>query len=166
MKPSNEIPRKVLLDTTFLVDLANPTSPYRDNAQEYAIQLLANKATFYLSSLVIAEFSIKGNLDNAIRAFSPRQIEFGREDAEVYAELAKLHPGIFNLKVPDKERVVIDLMLIAQAKRRGIDAVLSTDSALCSIYLKGTSVVGLDIKMTYSDFLTSKLPLFNGNNLN
>lgn len=158
---TTKLPSSALLDTTFLVSLTSDKHQSYHNARDYLLNLQANKTVFYLSSLVAAEFGIKGDLRNAIALTSPRLISFDQKDAASYSLAAKRHPGVFNFKAPEKERVVIDLMLIAQAEARKIAAIISEDTAMCSIYLKGTPVVGLDIKTSYTDYVLNQAPLYN-----
>lgn len=161
-----KLPSSVLLDTTFLVHLTSDKHQFYHNARDFLLNLQANKTEFYLSSLVIAEFGAKGDVSNAVALTLPKIISFDRKDAAVYSEEVMKYPGIFNFKIPDKERVIIDIMLISQAKARNIKAVISSDTAMCSTYLGSTGVGGIDIKGSYANYISAQSPLYGPSGTN
>lgn len=52
----------VLLDTSFCIRLGRPSDPLHQNALDYFQYFLENKVELYLSSIVIAEYSVKGDI--------------------------------------------------------------------------------------------------------
>ena len=161
-----KIPKSVLVDTTFLINLTSKKKDNYSNARDYLLELQAVRTIFYLSALVIAEFSVKGDIDNVLALLQPQTISFDSRDAKEYSRLVRLHPGVFNFKTPEKERVIVDLMLVSQASVRQIEAVIAEDTALCSLYTTGTVVQGIDIKTPYADFIAGQTPLYGSKGLN
>jgi len=157
-----EFPATCLVDTTALIHLASPKQQYHSNALEYFQAMQAQQTKFYLSTLVIAEYGFKGGRDgvaSVLASLSARVCGFDMEAAFRYGTLAKQHPGIFQMTTPEKERVVIDLMLVATADYMGLESIISSDTNLCGPFLKGTSraILGLDIKKP----ITGMYPLWS-----
>ncbi|MDI9348123.1 MAG: hypothetical protein QM538_06425 [Methylacidiphilales bacterium] len=53
--------KNILLDTNFLIYLNDSTSKYHENAKGYWEYYLTNNFTIYLSTIVIAEYLVKGS---------------------------------------------------------------------------------------------------------
>jgi hypothetical protein len=105
---------------------------------------------------VIAEYAMKAGRDGVgkVLAFlDARVCGFDMAAAISYGELSKQHTDIFNVSVPEKERMIIDLMLVAIADNMGIESVISSDKHLCGRFLSGTSqkIQGLDIKKSIAE---------------
>lgn len=55
--------RGVLVDTSFLIRLLKPDDPLHPNARAWLKELLDRKVPMHLSTIVIAEWCVKGNFD-------------------------------------------------------------------------------------------------------
>ncbi|MGB4498136.1 MAG: PIN domain-containing protein, partial [Methylococcaceae bacterium] len=114
----------VLLDTSFLISLNNETRPNHETAHKYYKYMLEQNITMYLSSIVVAEFSIKEKItDLPLRNF--RILPFNFPDGIEAGEIFKSLGGVKS----DDSRAVArdDLKIIAQGLRENIPFVLTED---------------------------------------
>lgn len=151
-----ELPGTCLVDTTFLVHLASPKSEFHANAMAYAQALQAHQTRFYLPTLVMAEYAVKAGSDGVsavLGVLSAQVCGFDMRAALKYAELAQNHRPIFNVPVPEKERSIVDLMLVAIADTMSLESIITTDRNICGQFLNGTSTTALDIRKPITDLL-------------
>lgn len=157
-----ELPSSCLVDTTFLIHLVNAKAEYHANALAYFQALQANQTHFYLPTLVMAEFAVKRKAEGVAAVLSTLNAQvcgFDMSAALGYGKLTERHPTIFNVSVPEKERSVIDLMLVAICESLGIESIITTDKNLCGSFLRDTRINGLDIKRP----ITELYPLYRQN---
>lgn len=114
----------VLLDTSFLISLNNETRPNHETALKYYRYMLEQNITMYLSSIVVAEFSIKEKItDLPLRNFKilPFNVPDGIEAGNIFNLLG-------GVKSDDSRSVARDdLKIIAQGIREHIPFVLTDD---------------------------------------
>jgi len=117
----------VLLDTSFCIRLGKPSDPLHQNALDYFQYFLENKVELYLSSIVIAEYSVKGDVaDLPLKTMKIIPFDYfdGKTAGEFYSILLNL-----NKQQLDREKNVVkdDCKLIAQIYNRKLDAYISKD---------------------------------------
>lgn len=117
----------VLIDTSFCIRLLKQSDPLHENAVAYFEYILDNKITIYLSSIVIAEYSVKDDVANLpLKTMKIIPFDFfdGRTAGEFHAILLKRKDSTIGI-----ERTVIkdDCKLIAQLYNRKISAYLTSD---------------------------------------
>jgi len=117
----------VLLDTSFCIRLGKPSDPLHQNALDYFQYFLENKVELYLSSIVIAEYSVKGDVaDLPLKTMKIIPFDYfdGKTAGEFYSILLNL-----NKQQLDREKNVVkdDCKLIAQIYNCKLDAYISKD---------------------------------------
>lgn len=117
----------ILLDTSFCIRLLKSNDPLHQNAKDYFRYFLQQKIEIYLSSIVIAEYSVKDDANNLPLEFV-KIIPFDFFDGKTAGEF---HSILINHKeqVAHIERNVIkdDCKLIAQIFNRNIQAYITKD---------------------------------------
>jgi hypothetical protein len=117
----------VLLDTSFCIRLIKADDPYHNNTVEYFQYFLDNKIELILSTIVIAEYSVKDDIKN-LPLNTMKIIPFDFFDAKIagafYSILLDLRQNM-----PDRERnsVKDDCKLLAQIHNRNIDSYITKD---------------------------------------
>ena len=123
--------KSVLVDTSFCIRLLDKTDPLHANAKSYYKHFLEKKIKVILSSIVIAEYTVKGEYDD-LPIKNMQMIHFDHNDAKKAGEFH----GIISKRNDKKEihknaggRNVIknDCKLIAQVASREIDSYITTD---------------------------------------
>jgi predicted nucleic acid-binding protein len=148
----------ILLDTSFCIRLLKSNDPLHQNAKDYFKYFLEQKVEIYLSSIVIAEYSVKDNANNLPLEFV-KIIPFDFFDGKTAGEF---HSIIINNReqVSTIERNVIkdDCKLIAQIFNRKIGAYITKDKkSFSQLFLpiqkaKGFEVELLDLEIPLKDF--------------
>jgi predicted nucleic acid-binding protein len=148
----------ILLDTSFCIRLLKSNDPLHQNAKDYFKYFLEQKVEIYLSSIVIAEYSVKDNANNLPLEFV-KIIPFDFFDGKTAGEF---HSIIINNKeqVSTIERNVIkdDCKLIAQIFNRRIGAYITKDKkSFSQLFLpiqkaKGFEVELLDLEIPLKDY--------------
>jgi len=148
----------ILIDTSFCIRLLKSNDPLHQNAKDYFKYFLEQKLEIYLSSIVIAEYSVKDDANNLPLEFV-KIIPFDFFDGKTAGEF---HSILINNKeqVADIERIVIkdDCKLIAQIFNRKIDAYISKDKkSFGQIFMplqkeKGFNIELLDLEIPLRDF--------------
>jgi predicted nucleic acid-binding protein len=148
----------ILLDTSFCIRLLKSNDTLHQNAKDYFKYFLEQKVEIYLSSIVIAEYSVKDDAENLPLEFV-KIIPFDFFDGKTAGEF---HSILINNKdqVADIERNVIkdDCKLIAQIFNRKIGAYITKDKkSFGQIYkpiqsAKSFNVELLDLEIPLKDF--------------
>jgi len=116
-----------LLDTSFCIRLLKSNDPLHHNANEYFEYFLEQKIEVFLSSIVVAEYSVKDDANNLPIQFV-KIIPFDFFDGKTAGEF---HSILLNRKdeIAHIERNVIkdDCKLLAQIFNRKIDAYITKD---------------------------------------
>jgi predicted nucleic acid-binding protein len=143
----------ILLDTSFCIRLLKSNDDLHQNAKDYFKYFLENKIEIYLSSIVIAEYSVKGDPTNLPLEFV-KIIPFDFFDGKTAGEF---HSILINNKeqVANIERNVIkdDCKLMAQIFNRKIEGYITKDKKSFSqiiqpiIQTKGFNIELLDLEI-------------------
>lgn len=125
--------RSALVDTSFLITLARPDDrPRHGVAQQYFRACIDRKVLLYLSTIVIAEFSVRQPIDDlGLRNFVvlPFVIEHAIKAGRPLGLLQRVAGD-------DRATVKDDIKLIAQCSIGGIDAVLTEDHRTLDRYVE------------------------------
>jgi predicted nucleic acid-binding protein len=148
----------ILLDTSFCIRLLKSNDALHQNAKDYFKYFLEQKIEIYLSSIVIAEYSVKDDANNLPLEFV-KIIPFDFFDGKTAGEF---HSILINNKeqIANIERNVIkdDCKLIAQIFNRKIGAYITKDrKSFGQIFMpiqnaKGFHIKLFDLEISLKDF--------------
>lgn len=148
----------ILIDTSYCIRLLKSNDPLHQNAKDYFRYFLEQKVDIYLSSIVIAEYSVKDDANNLPLEFV-KIIPFDFYDGKTAGEF---HSILIENKhdVSEIERNVIkdDCKLIAQIFNRKIDAYITKDRKSFAKIIKpiqntkGFNLELLDLEIPFKDF--------------
>lgn len=117
----------ILIDTSFCIRLVKQSDPLHQNAVDYFEHFLENNTTIYLSSIAIAEYSVKDDINN-LPLKTMRIIPFdffdGQTAGEFYSILLNRRD---ELKEIERNIIKDDCKLIAQLYNRKIDGYITKD---------------------------------------
>jgi hypothetical protein len=127
--------KSVLLDTSFFIRLLNANDPLCNNAGEHFRHFMANGMKMVISTIAIAEFCIRGNIDE-LPIKDLQILPFSLKHAERTGKLARIvfqNKGKLNLNV--RNIIPNDTKLFAQADyEASIGYYLSADEESLKIY--------------------------------
>lgn len=148
----------ILLDTSFCIRLLKSNDPLHKNAKDYFKYFLEQKIEIYISSIVIAEYSVKDDANNLPLEFV-KIIPFDFFDGKTAGEF---HSILINKKeqVAGIERNVIkdDCKILAQIFNRGIGAYITKDKkSFSQIFYpmqnaKGFTIELLDLEIPFNEY--------------
>lgn len=145
---------RVFVDTSFLIRLLKEDDPLHQNAKDYIRYILDNSGSIFCSSIAIAEYCVKGTLDELPLEFM-HVIPFNIIHAVKAGEFASM---CFDKKVEVAERVIIpnDCKLLAQAEVEKMQYFLTSDRESRKIYevLHRESIVTyqfIDIRIPFNE---------------
>lgn len=131
------MPSQVILDTSYLISLADSARKNHGVAKEYFKAAIGSETRLLVPTVVVAEFERKQPLsDLGLHNFV--MLPFNFDDAQTAAELAKL------VKPSDKERLSFstDLKIIAHAVRTRSMAILTEDEKTMVKYVDSLRAAG------------------------
>lgn len=127
-----------LLDTSFLITLANPARPQHEVAKQYFRECVRRQIPMYLSAIVISEFQVKQAInDLPLRNFVvlPFNVDHAMRCGILIRQLSR-DPA------DDRVRVKDDFKLIAQCDCEGVSHLLSEDESTLVKYLARAQAPG------------------------
>ena len=141
---SKSKPRKVLVDTSYLINLYDSTKPKHRAAKKYFRYFLDKSIQMYLSTIVIAEFHQGQSIADLIRTGNYIVLPFNVGDATKSADAAHglggqnriARAGETTAKHKD------DIKIIGQAESQGMDFLITDDRATLSRYAKVLKTLG------------------------
>lgn len=123
-KPAYE---SVLLDTSFLITLADNSRPNHDTAKRYYREFIRRGVTMYLSTIVISEFQQVQPVTDLMVSGNYMPLPFNFEDAIKTAEVA-FNLGGMDRRGENRSNCKDDIKLIGQAEANGINLIITDDS--------------------------------------
>jgi PIN domain nuclease of toxin-antitoxin system len=127
-----------LVDTSFLITLANPARPQHEAAKQYFRECVRRQIPLYLSAIVISEFQVKQAInDLPLRNFVvlPFNVDHAMRCGILIRQLQRDAND-------DRVRVKDDFKLIAQCDCEGITHLLSEDQSTMAKYLSRAQAAG------------------------
>lgn len=140
--------RSVLLDTSFCIRLLKKDEPLHQNAIEYFQYFLEQKIELYISTIAIAEYSVKDdpvNLPLKMMKIIPFDFFDGKTAGEFHSILLEQKS-----KTQDIDRNVVkdDCKLIAQLYNRKIEGYITKDRKSFGQIIKPiTEIMGFSIEL-------------------
>lgn len=129
----------VLLDTSFLISLSDPTRAHHQTALAYYRECIHRQVPMYLSAIVISEFHVKQSInDLELRNFIV--LPFNVDHAMACGVLVRTMPREAG---DDRVRVKDDLKLLAQCQCQGVSHMLTEDSNIFTRYVERARDAGL-----------------------
>lgn len=113
----------VLLDTSFLITLADPNRARHGVAKDYFQHFLQEKIPMALSAIVVSEFHLRQDI-NTLPLANFTLLPFNHDDATASADLNFKH-----YQKADRNRVALkdDFKLLGQAKAHGFGFLITDD---------------------------------------
>ena len=148
----------VLLDTSFCIRLLKKDEPLHQNAIEYFEYFLEQKIELYISTIAIAEYSVKddpANLPLKMMKIIPFDFFDGKTVGEFHSILIEQKDKIENV---DRNIVKDDCKLIAQLYNRKIEGYITKDRKSFSqiikpiTEIKGFSISLIDFSFSLKEF--------------
>lgn len=128
----------ILVDTSFLITLADPTRRYHETAKAYLRESLKAGVPLYLSAIVASEFQVKQAVnDLPLRNFIilPFNIDHAMTAGLLMRSISR-DPG------DERSAVKDDVKLIAQAVCESVTHVLTEDEKTLAKYIKRLADAG------------------------
>ena len=122
----------ILLDTSYLISLADPARSHHGVAQQYLREALRQGIPLYLSAIVASEFQVKQAVtDLPLRNFEvlPFNIDHAMTAGLLMRELRRDHGD-------DRSAVKDDVKLIAQAICESLTHILTEDQRTLAKYVE------------------------------
>jgi len=127
-----------LVDTSFLITLADDSRPHHAHAMRYLREAVTRASTLYLSTVVIAEFHAKQAVtDLPLRNL--RVLPFNVDHAIMAGELNQV---LRRDQTDPRDAVKDDLKLLAQAVCTSIPYVLTEDEKTLAKFAKQLELAG------------------------
>lgn len=134
------MPRGVLVDTSFLISLVASGRKNHLVARDYFRAAMEQEVPLFLSTLVACEFSRKQPVED-LGLHNFLVLPFNLPEA---VQAAKLSAALKRDDGDDRTSVAIDVMLLAQADKNQIGAILTEDSDTLAKYcarLRGQGLI-------------------------
>lgn len=123
----------VLLDTSFLITLSDPSRPSHIAAKRYFSELIKRRVIMYLSAIVVSEYEVKQQVDDlGLHNFIvlPFNIDHAKAAASLTLTALETRPEGY-----PRNTVKDDVKLLAQCEIAGISHFL-TDDDKCVTHIK------------------------------
>lgn len=117
----------VLIDTSFLITLADDTRANHEVAKKYYKDFIRRGITMYLSTIVISEFQQMQPVTDLMVSGNYMPLPFNFEDAIKTAEVA-FNLGGTDRRGESRSNCKDDIKLIGQAEANGISLIITDDS--------------------------------------
>lgn len=126
---------KLLLDTSFFIRLLNPQDKLHKNAKEYFKYFLEKEIELYCSTISIAEYCVRGNIDE-LPLREVRVLPFNFFHAVKAGEFAEIaYENKESMKLPNRAIILNDIKLFAQASYENeISHFITSDKECLTIY--------------------------------
>jgi len=117
------MPASVLIDTGFLIALANPADPQHESAREYWKYFKTEEMLIYLSAIVVSEFEIVQKIpDDILKACVMLPFNYADGVRAAQYDWTRDKPeGV------QRDAMKDDIKIIAQAAGAGVDYVITRD---------------------------------------
>ena len=115
----------VLLDTSYLITLSDPTRANHATAKQYFVKLIQRGVMMYLSTIVVSEFEVKQQVDD-LGLHNFIVLPFNIDDAKAAASLTLAAVAARPEGYP-RNTVKDDVKLLAQCEISGISHFLTDD---------------------------------------
>ena len=128
----------LLLDTSFLISLSDPTLTHHAAAVQYYKECVHRQVPMYLSTIVISEFQVKQAInDLPLRNFVvlPFNVDHAMRCGLIIRQMARDPED-------DRVRVKDDFKLLAQCDCEAISHLISEDASTLAKYLNRARDVG------------------------
>ena len=156
---NKEQPKVAMLDTSFLIRLLKEDDPLHASAKSYFQYFLENGYVLYVSTIAVAEYCVKGELDQ-LPFECVRVVPFNLNHSEIAGAFARTlfqarDNGLF---IPEQRLIIPnDTKIIAQASAIGALFFVTADtkaSKVINVLAKenGLAVHHLDIHNSLSSF--------------
>ena len=148
----------VLLDTSFCIRLLKKDEPLHQNAIDYFQYFLEQKIELYISTIAVAEYSVKddpNNLPLKMMKIIPFDFFDGKTAGEFHSILLEQKSKVQNI---DRNVVKDDCKLIAQLFNRKIEGYITKDHKSFGQIIKpiaetkGFSIELLDLSISLQEF--------------
>ena len=148
----------ILIDTSFCIRLMKSNDPLHLNAKDYFKHFLENKIEIYLSSIVIAEYSVKddaNNLQLEVVKIIPFDFFDGKTAGEFHSILINNKEQVSNI---ERNAIKDDCKLIAQIFNRKIKGYITKDKKSFGqiikpiTHSKGFNIYLLDLEIPLQNF--------------
>lgn len=156
---SKELPKVAMLDTSFLIRLLKEDDPLHTSAKTYYQYFLENKFVLFVSTVAVAEYCVKGELDQ-LPFECVRVVPFNLDHAEKAGDFAHtLYQARDKGQYTTEQRLIIpnDTKIFAQASSIGALYFVTADTKASNAMAilaqeRGFSVAHLDIHEPISTF--------------
>jgi len=144
---------KIAIDTSFLIRLVKETDEQHDNVKSFFIEFYNKHATFYISTITLSEFLIKGTIEELpldflkIESFNHFQ---AKKAANIFNKLRDHKGNITRRALKD------DVKILAQAIDKEIDYFLCADNdfeSLIKRYNAEVKVINI-LKISHKEFFS------------
>lgn len=134
--------KTVMLDTGFLITLFDKTRPNHENALAYYKYFLAESIDMYLSSIVISEYQVKGDIHPILESKNFIPCDFHAIDGIAAGDLQKKLDEINGNSTEPRVALKDDIKLLGQCKNMKIDYIATEDKSTLSRYCKHLKAAG------------------------
>jgi len=148
----------ILLDTSFCIRLFKTEDELHQNAKDYFKYFLDEKIEMYLSSIVVAEYSVKDDANNLPLEYVkivPFDFFDGKTAGEFHSILINQKEKVVNIK---RDVIKDDCKLLAQIFNRKIEGYITKDKKSFGqiinpiINNKGFKIDLLDLEIPLKDY--------------